>query len=82
AKPEQIEIIKDETNKNALGVIIDNKIIGLVNSSPANEAIFVIPDGQYDIVVNDKSAGTVPLGTVSGGSITVPTASALILIKK
>ena len=82
AKPDQITIIKEESNKNALGVVIDNKIVGLVNSSPTTEATFVIPDGQYDIVVNDKSAGTKSLGTVSGGNVTVPTASSLILIKK
>ena len=81
AKPEQIKILNND-NKNSLGVIIDDKILGFVNSDPEKSAKYSIPEGKYKIVVNDKTAGTKELGEINGGDIEIKPASGLVIIKK
>lgn len=81
AKKEDIEILEN-ANKKSLGVNIGGKIFGFVNANAKAAAVYEIPTGEYDIVVNSKAAGTQSLGTVSGGKITIGKSDVLILIKK
>ncbi|HBD94014.1 MAG: hypothetical protein A2015_04050 [Spirochaetes bacterium GWF1_31_7] len=80
AKPEQVTIL-DNANKNSLGVIIGDKIIGLVNSDKTNKATYTIPTGKYKVVADKNKAGTDTIREVNGGEIIVEEASSIILIK-
>lgn len=81
AKKEDIKII-ESANKKSLGVNIGGKILGFVNADSKAAVTYEIPEGEYDIVVNGKTAGTQSLGTVSGGKITIGKSDVLILTKK
>lgn len=81
AKKENIKIL-ESANKKSLGVNIENKIFGFVNADPKANVTYEIPAGEYDIVVNNKAAGTKSLGVISGGKITLNKSDVLILIKK
>ncbi len=83
AKPEQVKILNNSNdNKNSLGVEIDKKIYGFVNSDITAEAKYTIPAGKYSVVVNKDAAGTKEIKEINGGEITVEKASSIILIKK
>lgn len=81
AKKEDIKIL-ESANKKSLGVNIGEKIFGFVNADSKAAVTYEIPAGEYDIVVNGKTAGTQSLGTVSGGKITIGKSDVLILTKK
>lgn len=81
AKKEDIKIL-ESANKKSLGVNIEDKIFGFVNADPKAKVTYDLPAGEYDIVVNNKAAGTKSLGVISGGKITINKSDVLILIKK
>ncbi|MCH5149458.1 MAG: hypothetical protein J1G30_02215 [Spirochaetales bacterium] len=81
AKKEDIKILEN-ANKKSLGVNISGKIFGFVNADSKAAVTYEIPEGEYDIVVNGKAAGTQSLGTASGGKITIGKSDVLVLIKK
>jgi pullulanase/glycogen debranching enzyme len=80
AKPEEITVLKEPDNPNALGVNIAGKIFGFVNSDPINPGVFQIPQGNYQIYADKKTAGSKPLRTVPGGEIRIDPMSQMILI--
>jgi pullulanase len=49
----------------------------IFNGGP-EEAVIQIPPGDWEVLVNGETAGTSPLGRVSGGSIRVPGKTALV----
>lgn len=57
------------------------EIIVLVNANQVSSATFTLPEGEWEVLANDKLASTKPLGTVSG-EITLSPISGMILIKK
>jgi len=59
----------------------DKEFIVLMNSSKQNEEQFLLPDGEWEIFVNNEKAGIDVLSTVSG-QIKIPTTSGLILKRK
>ena len=63
-------------------VNIEDKIFGFVNADPKAKVTYDLPAGEYDIVVNNKAAGTKSLGVISGSKITINKSDVLILIKK
>lgn len=81
ATPDQIKILNND-NKNSLGVIIGDKIIGLVNSDKEKTATYEIPQGVYKVVVDKNKAGTETIKEVSTNTITVEKGGSLILIRK
>ncbi|MDR3166984.1 MAG: type I pullulanase, partial [Treponema sp.] len=50
----------------------------IFNGSP-EEALFPLPPGDWEILVNGEQAGTKPLGRVSRGSLRIPGKTALVL---
>ncbi|MGC8963872.1 MAG: alpha-amylase family glycosyl hydrolase [Brevinematia bacterium] len=56
-------------------------IIVIVNGNQVSSATFTLPEGEWEILANDKVAGTTSIGTISG-EITVKPISGMILIKK
>jgi pullulanase/glycogen debranching enzyme len=78
--PTQIKLL-ESGNSNSLGVNIHGEIFGFVNSDPNQGATFEIPPGNYTIVVDKENAGTASLGSHSGGTVEVGTASTLVLLK-
>ncbi|MCX8029041.1 MAG: hypothetical protein N2712_03500 [Brevinematales bacterium] len=56
-------------------------IVVLVNANHDSSATFTLPEGDWDILANDKFAGLKSLGTVSGDVVLKPI-SGMILIKK
>lgn len=81
SKPESIKILNNE-NKNSLGLIIEDKIFGFVNSDIKNSAFYKIPEGKYKVVVDEKTAGTKEIKELNGGDIEIKPATGLVLIKK
>lgn len=82
ARHEEIELLVNEENPKSLGTALGQKIYGFVNADPAQPAVYSLPEGTYDVVVDQDKAGTVSLRTVSGSTITVPPQSGLILLRK
>jgi len=59
----------------------DSKFIVLMNSSKQNADQFILPEGEWEVIVNDEKAGTDVLSTISG-LVKIPQTSGLILRKK
>ncbi len=57
---------------------VADEIYVIFNSNDA-ETTVSLPDGSWNVYVNDVSAGTAVLDTVTDGSVTVPAISAMIL---
>lgn len=85
AKPENIMTATDESNGNAVMVLISDgqnpKIFGAANSDPRRAASFEIPAGNWTILADKTRAGTTALGTSPGGVVQVPPGSALIMVR-
>ncbi|MCX8097172.1 MAG: pullulanase [Spirochaetes bacterium] len=56
-------------------------IVVLVNANHNSSATFTLPEGEWDVLANEKVAGLKPVGTVSGEVVIQPIAG-MILIKK
>ncbi|AFG38096.1 alpha-amylase family glycosyl hydrolase [Spirochaeta africana] len=82
AESDQIDLLRDSSNRYALGTNIDGQIIGFVNADRDNTATFSVPQGTYSVVVEGSSAGTEELREFTGSEITIPEASGLIMIRK
>lgn len=82
ADPTQITLQYSETQPKALGTHIAGKVFGFVNADPAAAAVFTLPDGTYDVVVEEGKAGTASLRTQTGGQVTIPPQSGLVVIRK
>jgi pullulanase/glycogen debranching enzyme len=86
ADPKNISTATDPNNGNAVMVLISDgqrpRIFGAANSDPRRPATFQVPAGNWTIVVDKTRAGTTPLGSQAPGDVTVPPASALILISQ
>ncbi len=84
ASPEQIEFYEDKNNQFFLGYKLefDDKIfVVLFNANQLNDQNFVLPEGEWSILANEKSAGTVELASIEG-KVTIPSTSGIILQKK
>lgn len=51
----------------------------LMNGDLQEPALFTVPTGNWEIVVNDQKAGTVALGKFPGGSLVVKPTSGIVL---
>ncbi len=56
----------------------DEKIIVLFNANPQTEQEFDLPDGKWEILVNQNNAGIKPLGIVSD-KIEIPSSTGMVL---
>ncbi len=82
APAKDITILDNEAVPNSMGTAIAGKIYGFVNADLTKPALFTIPTGAYNIMLDNDKASPTPLGEMQGGQITVPPQSGLILIKK
>ncbi|MFO7447279.1 MAG: alpha-amylase family glycosyl hydrolase [Ignavibacteriaceae bacterium] len=72
------------TNEFALGYHIKNngdEILVLLNANPLKKEEFILPGGNWDILVNEKDAGIEPLGSLSG-KVILETSTGMVLRKK
>ncbi len=75
-------IIKD--NPFALGYQLsynDDSFIVLFNANPSKEEEFLLPEGEWEVLVNEKQAGVEPLGSVSSKAVLHPS-TGIVLKKK
>lgn len=68
----------DVDTDNVVAFNLDDKNIFIFNANK-EEITFDLPEGKWDVLINDKKAGTKPIETIKGGQITVSPISALIL---
>ncbi len=54
----------------------------LMNGDPQEPALFTVPTGNWEIVVNAQQAGTVALGKSPGGSFVVKPTSGVVMRRK
>jgi len=57
-----------------------NDVVVLMNGNPEQPAVFTLPEGRWNVVVDGKSAGTKVLRGVSG-TMTVSPTSGVVLVK-
>ncbi len=68
-------------NEFAVGYLLDyddEKFIVLMNADREKEEKFILPEGRWEILVNEKEAGIETLGTVEK-EISVPSSSGIVL---
>ena len=83
AEYNDVQFFKITGNPFAIGYSVKSKnqsFIVLFNADPKLDEKFSLPDGKWDILVNEISAGKVSLGTVSGAVILRPS-SGMVLKK-
>ena len=56
-------------------------IVVLINGNQTSQATFTLPEGEWEVIANDKVAGLKSLGTVSG-TVSLNPISGMILVKK
>jgi len=84
AKSEQIKFLGDFQNGFSIGFSIkmyDNEFIVIMNADQNVKDKFTLPEGEWEILVNEDKAGTTVLSTVSG-DIDIPSVSGFVLRKK
>ncbi|HEX9252103.1 MAG TPA: hypothetical protein VF870_07660, partial [Ignavibacteriaceae bacterium] len=59
----------------------DENFVVLFNAHPLKEAVWDLPKGKWEVLVNSEKAGIKSLDTVHG-KITIPTSSGFVLKKK
>lgn len=70
----------DVDTDNLVAFNMDDKDILIFNAN--NEEVnFSLPEGKWDVMINDKAAGTKAIETLKGGEIKVAPISALVLEK-
>ena len=70
-----VHFLKITSNPFAIGYSIKNKnqnFIVLFNADPKLDEKFSLPEGKWEVLVNENSAGTIPLGNISGEVVLKP----------
>jgi len=84
ANIDQIKFFNNFHSQFSIGFSVkmyENEFIVLMNGGLNNFEKFVLPEGNWEVLVNDEKAGTKALATVSG-VIEIPSASGFVLRKK
>lgn len=76
------------SNPLGIGFWIDKKksgtkfdILVLMNGNPSKPVKFRLPNGQWDVIVNDKKAGTAIIENNIQGEIKIPGTSGMVLVQ-
>jgi len=81
AKYDEVKFYNIKDNPFALGYNVkhnDQNFIVLFNADPEKDEEFILPGGNWQVLVNDDSAGVSPLGEVSG-NINIKPATGVVL---
>jgi pullulanase/glycogen debranching enzyme len=84
ANADQIKFFNNFHSQFSIGFSVkmyDNEFIVLMNGGLNNFEKFVLPEGNWEVLVNGEKAGTKVLATVSG-VIEIPSTSGFVLRKK
>ena len=84
ANYDQVHFFDIRDNEFAMGYLVsykDDKFIVLFNASVDKPEEFILPQGEWDVLVNEFKAGTEPIGTVTSKLILRPS-TGIVLKKK
>ncbi|MFC2085264.1 pullulanase, partial [Bacteroidota bacterium] len=85
ANTDDIQFINSEIkNKFSIGFKIsynNNIFLILMNANTSIPVEFSLPDGEWEIIVNDKKTGTEPLGNISEKINITPTSGMILKLK-
>ncbi|NWG29520.1 MAG: pullulanase, partial [Ignavibacteriaceae bacterium] len=84
ANYDDITFIELKSNPFALGYSVkfkDEEFVVLLNADTKSAIDFELPDGQWEIIVDENTAGIIPIKVVQKG-ITVSNSSGIVLKKK
>ncbi len=84
AEYEDIKFFQLENNPFGLGYTVDysgDKFVVLFNAGQERESEFNLPEGEWEVLANFKSAGTNAIGVITDKAV-IPATSCLILKRK
>jgi pullulanase/glycogen debranching enzyme len=84
SKYKDVSFIKLVNNPFALGYHLkykDEDFFTLLNANPNEVLNFNLPEGEWNLLVDEKTAGIVPLKTIQG-TVTINSTSGIVLKKK
>ena len=84
AKYQDVSFIDFKDRPFSLGYFLkykNNEFIVLLNADPKLSLEINLPEGNWDVLVDENSAGTTPLETVKG-QISINTSTGIVLMKK
>lgn len=84
AKNEQIVFLDNLQNEFSIGFslkVYDDEFIVLMNADQNSTDNFALPEGDWEVLVNNEKAGTDALSTVSG-DVKIPAVGGLVLRRK
>ncbi len=88
SEKKEVELLTS-TGEFSLGYLLHHASNGdthdfvvLMNGDPQEPALFTLPTGHWEIVVNAQQAGTVALGKSPGGSFVVSPSSGVVMRRK
>lgn len=81
---EEVKFLSVRNNDFALGYELkhdDEDFVVLFNANPAEEVVFELPKGKWDVLVNKEKAGIIPIDVVNG-KIKIDPSTGYVLKKK
>ena len=84
AKYEDVKFFNVTDNPFALGYNVKydgENFIVLFNANPNKEEEFILPEGNWEVLVNEDRAGIIKLGEESGNVVLKPTSGMVLMMK-